>query len=79
MSPIRYGNKEIARILLGRIEASEDISPKDKEIFILRFLEDWRYDEIARYVGIKYRGSPYIEGVVRYRLKKVLEKVHEMV
>lgn len=70
----------LSAITAEEILKKSGLSPMDISIFIFRFMFGYAYQEIGEKVGTKYRGKPYTEGAIRYRLKKIsgiLEKFLE--
>lgn len=51
----------------------------DVEIYILRYGMDWFYADIGEYIGHKYRGKTLTEGCIRYRIKKIQNKLEVFV
>lgn len=71
--------------ILGQVaidQALSQLTPSDaamiRLVFQLEQPEDWgyrwppRYDDIARYIGLKFEGTPLSEATIRYRRNAVL-------
>lgn len=51
-------------------KALEDLPPKDAEILLLKYGQDWKYEEIARHLGITF-------SAVQTRLHRARQKLRE--
>jgi len=77
--PNIYGDSELTKILIEKIFTEVNLSPEDREIFILRFGHNWYYNEIGEFIGTKYRNRPYSEGTIRHRIQRVKGKIRKFV
>lgn len=67
----------LSKLSAKRIFDEVSLSEEEVDILVLRFSYEWFYEDIGEYVGMKYRGKPYREGTIRYKLNKSLEAIRE--
>jgi len=67
----------ISKISARQIFDAVSLSEEDIDILVLRFSYEWFYEDIGEYVGMKYRGKPYREGTIRYKLNKSLTTIRD--
>ena len=72
-----YGDEVVYRLLITDILNRSLLSAMDIEIFVLRYGQDWYYEDIGVYIGKKYRGKPYTEGAMRYRTSLIKTTLRE--
>lgn len=66
----------LAKISAKKILSESRLSEEEIDILVLRFSYEWFYEDIGEYVGMKYRGRPYREGTIRYKLNKALDAIN---
>lgn len=72
-----YGERQVSKITVLSILEECNLKQEDIDILTLRFSYEWYYADIAEYVGMKYRGKPYSEGNIRYRIRKALRTIRK--
>lgn len=72
-----YGDDLLSKVDVVAILKKCDLPQENIDILILRYSYEWHHDDIAHYIGMKYKGRPYSEGTVRYRIRKSLETITE--
>jgi len=50
----------------------DKLTPEQREILELRFLERLSYEEIGAVIGVKYRDGPLTGSAVRYHQQRIL-------
>jgi hypothetical protein len=67
-------NREAVAYLLAHLE------PEEREILLLREVEDLSYEEIGRIIGMKYRNPPHdLKGsTMRYHNGRIIERLKAM-
>lgn len=76
-----FGERELAAATVDKLMNAANLSEMDREILYLLYVEDWRRQDIAKYIGEKYEGrtpdNPLSEGTIRYRVKGILESLRQ--
>ena len=75
----QYIDPLLSKATAVKIFKACNLSDEQVDILVLRFSYDWYYQDIGHYIGIKYRGKPYREGTIRYKLNKTLAIIQEYI